>query len=77
MTALRERKTRLTFETADEIRDRGRYRAVVVEAEPDYAVLRLKGTRHRFQVSWAGLYQYAAKCEVDRLRREKAASRKR
>jgi hypothetical protein len=75
MTALEQRKTKLTFETADGIRETGRHRAVVIEAEPEYAVFRLKGTRHRIRVSWAGLYQFAAKCEADRARRDKDAER--
>jgi hypothetical protein len=75
MTALEQRKTRLTFETADGIRETGRYRAVVVEAEPESAIFRLKGTRHRIRVSWAGLYQFAARCEADRIRRDKALER--
>jgi len=47
MTALEQRKTRLTFQTADELRETGKTRAVIIEAEPAFAVFRLKGTRHR------------------------------
>ncbi len=56
MTALYQRKTRLTFQTADELRESGKTRAVIIEAEPSFAVFRLKGTRHRISVSWVGLY---------------------
>lgn len=76
MTALRARKSRLTFETADLQREAGRYRPVVIEAEPEACIVRLKGTRTRLAVSWAGIYQYAAKCEADRIRREKVAAKK-
>jgi hypothetical protein len=76
MTALRERKTRLTFETADELRERGDYRAVVVEAEPTHAVLRLKGLRNRVSISWGAVYQFAMKLRADQLRREKQEARK-
>ncbi len=76
MTALDQRKTRLTFQTADELRESGKSRAVVIEAEPEYAVFRLKGTRHRISISWVGLYQFAAKCEADRARRDKLTGRK-
>ena len=76
MTALRERKSKLTFETSDLHRECGKYRAVVIEAEPEFAILRLKGTRTRLSVSWAGIYAFAARCEADRVRREKAAAKK-
>jgi len=76
VTALLARKTRLTFETADTIRERGKLREVVVEAHPGYAVIRLKNTRKRFELSWGGMYQIAAKLEADNVRREKAAAKK-
>jgi len=76
MTALDQRKTRLTFQTADELRETGKTRAVIIEAEPAFAVFRLKGTRHRISVSWVGLYQFAAKCEADRARRDKLTDRR-
>jgi hypothetical protein len=75
MTALEQRKTKLTFETADQFREAGKDRAVIVEAEPEYAVFRLKGTRHRIRVSWVGLYQFAARCEAERALRDKKAER--
>jgi hypothetical protein len=76
MTALAQRKTKLTFETADSIRQGRSSRPIVIEAEPEYAVLRLKGTRGRLTVTWAGIYVFAAKCKADSIRREKAASKK-
>lgn len=73
---LTDRKTRLVFETADEIRERGKYRQVVIEAQPTHATIRLKGTHKRLLLSWAGIYQFAAKAEADRIRSEKKAARK-
>lgn len=77
MTALSERKTRLTFETADVVRERGKQREVVIECESAYyASVRLKGTRTRFQISYAAIYQAAARIEAMRLRSEKLAAKK-
>lgn len=76
MTTLSQRKTRLHFMTSDLIRERGAYRPVVVEASPEVATMRLKGTQHRVMISWAALYQFAARCEADRARREKDAAKK-
>lgn len=75
MTALRSRRTRLTFETASEVRDGRRYRPIVIEAEPEYAVVRLKGTRQRLTVTWEAVYHCAAKLEAVRLRAEKLKAR--
>lgn len=76
MTALSKRKSKLIFETSDVIRERGRYRPVTIEANPEYAVLRLKGTRKRILMSWAGLYNAAAKVEAARNAAERARRRK-
>lgn len=76
MTALVERKTRLTFETADCIRYRGRLREVVVDAHAGYAEVRLKGTRQRFTFSWGGLYHAAAKAFAEEQRAQRKAARR-
>jgi hypothetical protein len=43
MSKLTQRKSKLIFETADAKKSRGRYREVVIEAFPEYALVRLKG----------------------------------
>jgi len=73
---LTERKTRLTFETADEVRDRGKHRQVIIEAQPTHAVLRLKGTRQKMLVSWAGIYNFACIAQAAKLAAEKRAMKK-
>jgi hypothetical protein len=71
MTALRERRTKLTFETASELRDGRRYRPIVIEAEPEFAVVRLKGTRQRLTVTWEAIAHLAYKMEAAKVRSEK------
>jgi uncharacterized protein YqiB (DUF1249 family) len=73
MTALAKRKSRLTFETSDSIRYRGRLREVVIEATEYTAHVRLKGTRQRFEMSWAGIYNHAVRVAVEKARAEKKA----
>jgi hypothetical protein len=68
MTKLRNRKSRLIFTTADEINDRGKYRAVVIEAQPT-------GTRTAFPVSYGAIYHLAARIAAEAERREKKATR--
>lgn len=71
MRSLEKRKSKLMFETTSLVRERGRYRPVVIQAEPDFARVRLKGTRHFVDVSWEGIYHFAAKVQADRIRRDK------
>lgn len=63
MTSLAKRKTRLTFETSDCIRYRGKLREVVIEATEYTASIRLKGTRQHFEISWAGVFNQAVKIQ--------------
>ena len=76
MTRLAERKTRLSLITNQTARYRGQDRAVVVEVSPDIATLRLLGTRTRYEVSWRGVFDYAAEVYADRERRRKKAERR-
>ena len=76
MRSLAERKTRLVFETSDQVRERGAWRSVIVEAHPGYAVVRLKGLRGRFEICYGTVYQEAARIAAERKRRERAASKR-
>jgi len=76
MTRLSDRKTRLIIETADVVRERGKSREVIIEPSPYIAVIRLKGRRQRLEVSWAGIYMFAARVAADKARAEKKAARK-
>ena len=72
MTALRARRTKLSFETDREIRGR----AIVVEPTPWVCVIRLKGLRHRFEVPWDTIFTKGALLSADKLRAERKAARK-
>lgn len=77
MTSLSTRKTKLTFETGDCARFRGKLREVIIECEsPFTANVRLKGTRQRLPISYSAIYDLAAKLEAIRVRAEKQARRK-
>ena len=75
MTSLGKRKTRLIFTTCDTVRERGKLREVVVEAQAYFAMVRLAGMRTSFPISYASIYQEAARRQVERLRAEKKAKR--
>jgi len=76
MTALRERKSKLQFETDRELKYRGKYRAIVVHPQPFYCSVRLKGTRQSFDIAWDTIYFHAATIAADKARAEKKAARK-
>lgn len=66
-----ERKTKLTFVTDDLVRFRGRLRPVVVDVYPTTADIRLQGTRTRYPISWAAIYDRACKIAAEIRRSEK------
>lgn len=72
MTHVAKRKTRLQFETSDTFQ----HHAVVVEVDPFFATVRLKGKRTRFQIPWGAVYTAAAKLEAARIRAEKLTKRR-
>lgn len=72
MTALTARKTRLIIETSDTIREKGKYRNIMVEAKPFHASIRLKGMRHSHDISWGAVWNLAVKIAVANERAEKA-----
>jgi hypothetical protein len=67
VTRLRQRKTKLQFITNATVRYRGMERDVVIEAMPDYAIVRLLGTKVRYEIPWRSVHDQAAKIFVSRL----------
>ena len=76
MTPLSKRKTKLVFVTADEVREQGKYRAVIIEAHPRWATVRLQGMRKSFIVSYAAVYSLAVKQALREAAIAKAAKKK-
>ena len=70
-----DRKTRLTFITNSCARYRGKDRSIVVDVFPDYATVRLAGTRTRYEVSWRGVFDVAAEIYARRERERRQADR--
>jgi len=55
------------------VRERGKSREVTMEFTPYLVSVRLKGMRQRFEVSPAGIYNYAVRIAVERQRLERKA----
>jgi hypothetical protein len=73
---LAQRKTRLLVETDNSVYDRRRQREIVVELKPSYMILRLKGTRASFTITYTSVLNKAIANEVLRKRLEKANKKK-
>lgn len=72
------RKTKMRLTTACEVREKGRYRPVVIEFHPSMPsalTLRLKGLHGGYTVDVSGLYRYAGACAAEQLRKEKKLAR--
>ena len=78
MTRLDQRKSKLSVETSDTVRECGQLREVIIEADSSGYILyvRLKGLRSRFPISPGGIYNAAVKIAVEKARAEKKAKRK-
>lgn len=73
---LSDRKSRLSFITNSFARYRGKERSIVVEVMPDYAIVRLLGTRTRYEVSWRGVFDLAAEIFARHERERRKAERR-
>ncbi len=76
MTSLASRKTRLSVESSDCVRERGKLREVVFELTPYVFRVRLKGMRQSYEVSPASIYNLAVMKFVSAQKAEKKAKRK-
>ena len=76
MTDLTIRATRLRFRTVCEVKQRGKYRKIVVEAKPDYALVRLEGMRFAYTIPWDFVWSLGAKISARNAAAEKLAKRK-
>jgi len=73
---LSNRKSRLAFITNSTARYRGKDRDIVIEVFPDYAAVRLLGTRTRYEVSWRGVFDVAAEIYARKEKERRKNERK-
>jgi len=73
---LAQRKSRLSFITNSTARYRGKDREIVIEVYPDYAAVRLLGTRTRYEASWRAIHDLAAEIYARREKERRSAERK-
>jgi hypothetical protein len=56
MGYLIERKSRTIFVTACSVRADGKYRDIVIESHPEFAIVRLTGSKQQYPLSWETIY---------------------
>ena len=64
MTSLANRITKLRFATEDTVRERGKDRAVVVEAHTTFCRVRLQGLHDSYDIPWGAVRDLAVKMKV-------------
>lgn len=77
MQRVANRMTALSFITNASARYLGKEREIVVEVQPDTACIRLLGTQTRYEISWRGVFDYAARVTAERVRADRKALKRR
>lgn len=75
MSCLIERKAQIIFVTASLVQENGKKRRVVIESRPEFALVKLKGSRQQFPIAWELVYDKAKRHQTENLRLEALAKR--
>lgn len=77
MGHLIERTAQNLFITASSVKENGKKRKIVIESRPEFAIVKLAGSRERFPLSWETIYQLAKQHQANNLRLEAEAQKPR
>jgi hypothetical protein len=72
-----ERKAQIIFVTASSVQENSKKRRVVIESRPEFAIVKLQGSRERFSIAWELIYDVAKRRHAENLRLEALAKRPR
>lgn len=70
MGYLLERKVQVIFVTASSVKDNGKKQKIIIESRPEFAIVRLAGSRQRFPLSWEMIYEVAKRHHAHNIRLE-------
>ena len=70
MGYLPDPKTTTIFITACRLMRGGRRRNIIVETRPEFAVLRLQGTKTRHAIAWENIFDVAERRTAENIRLE-------
>jgi hypothetical protein len=73
MGYLLERKAQVIFVTASSVKDNGKKHKIIIESRPEFAIVRLAGSRQRFPLSWEMIYEVAKRHHAHNIRLEAEA----
>ena len=78
VTRIEKRKSRLTVQSSDCVRERGKLREVILDFSPSgYTIsVRLKGMKSSFEITPASIYNLAVAKAVEKARAEKKARKR-
>ena len=76
MGCLLERKARIIFVSASSINESGKRRKIVIESRPEFAIVRLNGSRKGFPIAWEMIYEIAKRNDAKNLHTETRAEQK-
>ena len=77
MAYLIERKAQSLYVTASSVSENGEQRKIVVESRPEFAIVRLAGSRGEFPIAWKMIYEAAMRHHAENLRLEAEAEKTR
>jgi hypothetical protein len=77
MAYLIERKAQSLYVTASSVSQNGEKRKIVVESRPEFAIVRLAGSRGEFPIAWKMIYEAAMRHHAENLRLEAEAEKTR
>jgi hypothetical protein len=75
MGCLIERQAQSIFVTASSVNENGKKRKIVIESLPEFAIVKLDGSRERFSISWKMIYEAAMRHHANNLRLEARAEK--
>ena len=67
-------KTTIIFVTASPVLCGGRHRNIIVETRPEFAILKLRGTKTRYPLAWEAIFELAVKRDAANRRIERRAA---
>jgi len=70
-----ERTAQNLFVTASSVKENGKKRRIVIESRPEFAIIKLTGSKERFPLSWETIYQIAKQHQANNLRLEAEAEK--
>ena len=75
MSCLIEHKTQTIFVSASSVKENGKKRKIVIESRPEFAIVRLLGSKGQFPIAWEIIYEAAMRHHAENLRLETEAEK--